>query len=115
MGAMTETNLALLKGTVDLLILAALDADEPLHGYAVAEWIERRTGGTLLLEEGTLYPALHRMGRQGLIEAEWGVSDNNRRARFYRLTAAGRARHQQNAAEWGRYAQAVAAALGNES
>ncbi len=108
---MTETNLALLKGTVDLLVLAALDAGEPLHGYAIAQWIGRVTGGALLLEEGTLYPALHRMRRQGLISAEWGVSENNRRARFYRLTAAGRERRSQGASDWARYASAVSAAL----
>ncbi|MDT8369155.1 MAG: PadR family transcriptional regulator [Longimicrobiales bacterium] len=109
---MTETNLALFKGTVDLLILAALGAREPLHGYGIAEWIERTTGGALLLEEGTLYPALHRMRRQGLVAAEWGTSENNRRARFYRLTKKGRARRAAGAAEWNRYATAVAAALG---
>lgn len=108
---MTETNLALLKGTVDLLILAALDAGEPLHGYGIAEWIERTTGGTLLLEEGTLYPALHRLRRQDLIESEWGTSENNRRAKFYRLTLEGRRRRREGAAEWDRYAAAVAAAL----
>ena len=108
---MTETNLALLKGTVDLLIMAALDSREPLHGYAVAEWIQGVTGGALLLEEGTLYPALHRLKRQGLISSEWGVSENNRRARFYRLTAEGRARRTQGAEDWSRYVTAVSAAL----
>lgn len=109
---MGETNLALLKGTVDLLVLAALDADEPMHGYAIAEWIERTTGGTLLLEEGTLYPALHRMRRQGLIEAEPGLSANRRRALFYRLTAAGRAKRAQGVDDWARYSAAISAALG---
>lgn len=112
---MSETNLALLKGTVDLLILAALDAGEPKHGYAIAEWIESVTGGTLLLEEGTLYPALHRMRRQGLVVSEWGVSDNNRRAKFYRLTAEGRTRRTQGAADWSRYAVALSTALGEPS
>ena len=109
---MSETNLALLKGTVDLLVMAALDAGEPMHGYAIAEWIEGVTGGALLLEEGTLYPALHRMRRQGLIESEWGTSENNRRAKFYRLTPDGRARRAQGAADWSRYVTAVSAALG---
>lgn len=108
---MTATNLALLKGTVDLLIMAALDTGEPMHGYAVAEWIQGITGGALLLEEGTLYPALHRLKRQGLISSEWGVSENNRRARFYRLTAEGAARRAQGAEDWSRYVAAVSAAL----
>ena len=109
---MTETNLALLKGTVDLLVLAALDAGAPMHGYAIAEWIGSVTGGALLLEEGTLYPALHRMRRQGLITSEWGTSENNRRAKFYSLTDAGREKHARGSEDWTRYASAVSAALG---
>lgn len=103
-------NLSLLKGTVDLLILKALE-DEARHGYAVAEWIGAVTHGTLLMEEGTLYPALHRLERKRLIEAEWGVSENNRRAKFYRLTAAGRRRLGDDARDWARYAVAVQQAL----
>lgn len=109
---MTE-NLSLLKGTVDLLILTALEG-EARHGYAVAEWIGAVTDGTLLMEEGTLYPALHRLERKRLIEAEWGVSDNNRRAKFYRLTAAGRRRLEGDARDWARYAEAVQQALAAE-
>lgn len=110
---MTE-NLNLLKGTVDLLILKALEA-EPRHGYAVAEWIGAVTDGTLLMEEGTLYPALHRLERKRLIEAEWGTSENNRRAKYYRLTAAGRARLDADARDWARYAAAVGQALASEA
>jgi transcriptional regulator len=106
-------NLNLLKGTVDLLILKALDGG-PRHGYAVAEWIGGVTDGTLLMEEGTLYPALHRLERKRLIEAEWGVSENNRRAKFYRLTTAGRGRLDADARDWARYAAAVGQALAAE-
>jgi transcriptional regulator len=109
---MTES-LNLLKGTVDLLILKAL-AGAPRHGYAVAEWIGAVTGGTLLVEEGTLYPALHRLERKRLIEAEWGLSENNRRAKFYRLTPAGRRRLDADAHDWARYAEAVGQALAAE-
>lgn len=109
---MTDS-LNLLKGTVDVLILRSLD-DGPRHGYGVAEWIEGVTDGTLLLEEGTLYPALHRLQRKRLVEGEWGVSDNNRRAKFYRLTDAGRRRLERDTADWARYARAVGQALGVE-
>lgn len=103
-------NLSLLKGTVDLLILKALESG-PRHGYAVAEWIGAVTDGTLLVEEGTLYPALHRLERKRLIEAEWGRSENRRRAKFYRLTAAGRERLDSGARDWARYVEAVGQAL----
>lgn len=103
-------NLSLLKGTVDLLILKGLESG-PTHGYAVAEWIGSVTDGTLLMEEGTLYPALHRLERKRLVEAEWGLSENKRRARFYRLTPAGRRRLEAEARDWARYAEAVGQAL----
>ncbi len=103
--------LNLLKGTVELLILRAL-RDGPRHGYGVAQWIEGATGGELLLEEGTLYPALHRLQRKGLVTGEWGASENNRRARFYELTAAGRKVLGREASEWEAYAGAVLRALG---
>jgi transcriptional regulator len=102
--------LNLLKGTVDLLILKALQGG-PRHGYAVAEWIGSVTDGTLSMEEGTLYPALHRLERKRLIHAEWGLSDNNRRAKFYRLTDEGLARLADDARDWGRYSAAVNQAL----
>ncbi len=106
-------NLNLLKGTVDLLILKALEGG-PRHGYAVAEWIGSVTDGTLLMEEGTLYPALHRLERKRLIEAEWGVSENNRRAKYYGLTEAGIARLAADAQDWARYSAAVDQALAAE-
>lgn len=109
---MTDS-LHLLKGTVDVLILRALEAG-PRHGYAVAEWIEQVSDGTLLLEEGTLYPALHRLQRKRLVDAEWGLSDNNRKAKFYRLTDAGVRRLHRDTADWARYAAAVGRALGVE-
>ncbi len=79
----------LLQGTLDVLILKALSWG-PLHGYAVVRWIGQRTEDALRIEEGALYPALHRMEQRGWIEAEWGVSENNRRAKFYRLTDEGK-------------------------
>lgn len=102
--------LNLLKGTVELLVLRALAAG-PRHGYGVAEWIEGATAGEVLVEEGTLYPALHRLQRKGLVTGEWGTSDNNRRARFYRLTPLGRQRLGDETREWESYAGAVLRAL----
>lgn len=99
-------SLGLLRGTLDLLVLNALATGEK-HGYAVSEWIEAVTDGSLLVEEGTLYPALHRLERRRLIEATWGVSENNRRAKYYALTTAGRRRLQQEVATWRRYSEAV--------
>jgi PadR family transcriptional regulator PadR len=107
---MGEDNLGLLRGTLDMLILNALSAGEK-HGYAVSEWIEAVTDGSLLVEEGTLYPALHRLERRGLVAAEWGVSDNNRRAKYYALTRAGRGRLREEAESWRRYSEAVEKAL----
>jgi len=107
---MDRTQLHLLRGTVDLLILKSLSWG-PKHGYAVSEWIEAVTDGTLLLEEGTLYPALHRLENKEVIEAEWGTSSNNRKAKFYRLTADGRGRLTREAEAWGRYSEAIAKAL----
>ncbi len=99
-----------LRGTLDLLILKALSWG-PAHGYAVAAWIERVTGDTLRIEEGSLYPALHRLDERGLIEAEWGLSGNNRRAKYYALTARGRQALKAESAMWTRFAGAVFAAL----
>ena len=101
---------ALLPGTLDLLILKAVSLGS-LHGYAVLLRIEQISDGALLIEQGALYPALARLERQGLLDSEWGVSDNNRRAKFYRLTADGRRRLRQETADWDRSAAAVAAAL----
>jgi PadR family transcriptional regulator len=82
-----------------------------MHGYGVAMAIRERTGGELTIEDAALYQALHRLERQGLIEAEWGPSENNRRARYYTLTTAGRKRLQEGAATWRRYSRAVEAVL----
>jgi transcriptional regulator len=100
----------LLPGTLDLLILKAVSLG-PLHGYAVLLRIEQMTGGALLVEQGALYPALARLEHQGLLESEWGVSENNRRAKFYRLTAAGRRRLKEETAGWEALAAAMSAAL----
>jgi transcriptional regulator len=97
-------------GTLDLLILKAL-SNGPAHGFAVARWIELSTDDVLAVGEGTLYPALHRLEERELIEAEWGVSENNRRAKYYELTSAGRRHLQAEMAAWRRYADAVLKAL----
>ena len=103
----------LLPGTLDLLILKAVSLG-PLHGYGVLLRIEQISGGALLVEQGALYPALFRLVRQGLLKASWGTSDNNRRAKFYELTAAGRKRLRQEADGWNRLASAIASALGTQ-
>lgn len=100
----------LLPGTLDLLILKAVSLG-PLHGYGVLLRIGQITGQALLIEQGALYPALFRLVRQGLLRANWGTSENNRRAKFYELTAAGRKRLRQETTEWNRLAEAIASAL----
>lgn len=103
---MTRAGRDFLQGTLDMLILQALAAG-PMHGYGVARWIERRTNDLLQIEEGSLYPSLHRMEKRGWIEASWGLSENNRRAKYYRLTVTGRRRLRAEAAEWEKFARAV--------
>jgi PadR family transcriptional regulator PadR len=103
-------DLDLLQGTLDLIILKALIWG-PSHGYAVARWVAETTAGDLQVEEGALYTALHRMERRGWITAEWGLSDNNRKAKFYRLTAVGRRQLHDKTAQWNRYASAIARVL----
>ncbi len=100
----------LLPGTLDLLILKAVSLGK-LHGYGVLLRIEQISGGALQVQQGALYPALYRLEHRGLIESEWGISDNNRRAKFYRLTAAGRQRLGVEVASWNRLADAIALAL----
>ncbi len=102
--------LPLLQGTLDLLILRTL-TPRAMHGYGIATRIHELTDGELAIEDAALYQALHRLDRQGLVEAEWGPSENNRRARYYTLTAAGRKRLRQDAANWRRYTRAVDAVL----
>lgn len=99
-----------LPGTLDVLILKAVSLGR-LHGYGILLRIEQISGGALKIEQGALYPALYRLEHQGLIESEWGVSENNRRAKFYRLTTAGRARLGEEVASWNRLADAIALAL----
>jgi PadR family transcriptional regulator PadR len=102
--------LPLLQGTLDLLILRVL-ASGPMHGYGVAAVVHERTGGDLAVEDAALYQALHRLDRQGLVEAEWRPSENNRRARYYTLTASGRRRLREETGNWRRYARAVETVL----
>jgi PadR family transcriptional regulator, regulatory protein PadR len=97
----------LIPGTLEMLVLKAL-ARGPLHGYGVAEWIHQTSQQLLKVEEGALYPALHRLELRGLLDAEWGASDNNRRAKFYRLTTEGRKRLDAESQRWARLSAAVA-------
>ena len=101
----------LLPGTLDLLILKAVSLG-PLHGYGVLLRIRQISGEALLIEQGALYPALFRLVRNGLLKAAWGVSDKNRRAKFYELTAAGRQRLRRETEGWNRLVAAMASALG---
>jgi transcriptional regulator len=94
------------QGTLDFLILKTLSSGER-HGYAIARWIFDRSGEELEIEEGTLYPALHRLEERGWIAAAWGVSENNRRAKFYRLTRTGRRELARRAANWRRFTLAI--------
>ena len=105
-----HTALTLMQGTVDLLILRALQGG-PSHGYAVSRWVRERTDGVLTLDDAALYQALHRLEARGLIDAEWGVSDNNRRARYYNLTRTGRTHLRGEISNWRRYAAAMVRVL----
>ncbi len=103
----------LLQGTLDMLVLKTL-ARGAKHGYAIAEWIRAASDDILRVEEGALYPALHRLELKGLLDAEWGLSENNRRARFYRLTRAGRKALTADAERWNRLSVAIARVMGTE-
>jgi PadR family transcriptional regulator PadR len=103
---MGDSTLGLLQGTVDLLILRALQPG-PAHGYAVSRWVRERTEGVLAIEDAALYQALHRLEGRGWIEAEWGLSDNNRKAKYYRLTISGRRQVRTEISVWKRYVEAV--------
>src|SRR6201997_3623041 len=107
MGASMEKEGDLLQGTLDMLVLKAL-ARGAKHGYSVAEWIHESSDDVLRVEEGALYPALHRLELRGLLAAEWGLSENNRRAKYYKLTAAGRRHLADESASWNRLSSAVA-------
>jgi PadR family transcriptional regulator len=99
-----------IRGTLDLLVLRALTWG-PAHGYSIARWIENATSDVLRIEEGSLYPALHRLEAREWVDSDWGQSENNRKAKFYTLTPKGRARLRAETATWTRYAKAVFAAL----
>jgi len=103
---MPDTDLDLVRGTLDLLVLKTL-ARGPLHGLAVMRWIEQTTQQELQIEEGALYPALHRMEEKGWLDAEWGYTERNRKAKFYRLTATGRKQLAAQLSRWTRYTRVV--------
>ena len=103
---MSAQPMDLLQGTLDVLVLRTL-AWGSMHGYAVSRWIHQRTDGVLEIEDAPLYKALHRLERAGYVSAEWGLSENNRRARYYALTPAGRRQFKAEESAWRRYAEAV--------
>ena len=107
---MTDRRATLLQGTLDLLILKALSTGE-LHGLGVSRRVEQLTGGTFVVQPGSLFPALHRLEEAGWLEAEWQPSENNRRAKYYRLTRAGKKQLGEETAQWNRIALAIARAL----
>lgn len=109
---MKTDEMDVLHGTLELLVLKALSWNA-MHGYNILDWLRQATDAELRIEDAALYPALHRMEARGLIESEWGVSDNNRRAKFYRLTSAGRRALRSQAASWERYVSIVARVLAN--
>lgn len=106
MGTMTETG-DLIQGTLEMLVLKALQRG-PLHGYGVVEWIQETSQQMLKVEEGALYPALHRLELRGLLKSKWGTSENNRRAKFYALTLEGQKRLDAESQRWARLSSAVA-------
>ena len=107
---MPRSEIDVMQGTLDLLVLKALSWNA-MHGYNILDWLRRATRDELRIEDAALYPALHRLESRGLIAAEWGLSENNRRAKFYRLTAAGRRALQAESATWQRYVDIVARVL----
>jgi len=107
---MSDSRADLLKGTLDLLVLKALSGG-PRHGYGVARWLEESSRDLLRIEEGSLYPALYRMEERGWIRSEWGLSDSNRRARYYSITDPGREQLREQASAWDRLVRAVALVL----
>ena len=111
MGEKPQKRLELLQGTLDMLVLTTL-ARGRMHGYAIAESIHQRSDDVLRIEEGALYPALHRLELRGLLAAEWGLSENNRRAKYYRLTPAGQRYLETEHADWNRMVMAVARVMG---
>jgi transcriptional regulator len=106
----TPETVELLQGTLDVLILKTLSWG-PAHGYDVARWLQQVTDDALRIEEGSLYPALHRLEKRGFVQSSWGLSENNRRAKFYRLTTRGRRQLQHETRSWAVFASAVAKVL----
>ena len=100
----------LLQGTLDMLVLKALNRGS-MHGYGIVRWLQQATDEALLVEEGSLYPALHRLAKRGWVQAEWGVSENNRRAKYYALTAEGRQQLAREVARWQSFTGVVAKVL----
>jgi PadR family transcriptional regulator PadR len=107
---MAQLKSEMLRGTLEVLILKTLSWG-PAHGYAVASWIEQTTEDALSIEEGSLYPALHRLEKRGWIESQWGLSENNRRAKYYRLTTEGESHLRSEASAWGQFVEAVGKVL----
>ncbi len=107
---MGNDNLELVKGSLDVLILKTLSRG-PAHGYAISRWLRKVTKDDFQVEEGALYPALHRLEQRGLIASEWGISENNRRARFYRLTARGAKELERESTAWRRFSRAMGRVL----
>jgi transcriptional regulator len=103
-------SLPVVKGTLDVLVLRALQWT-PMHGFEITSWLEERSSNSLEVEDSAVYQALYRMEERGLIEAEWGVTENQRQARYYKITAAGRAHLKAQIAQWVRYSQTVTAIL----
>ena len=107
---MPDPSTEFLKGTLDLMVLKTLSW-APSHGYGIARWIEQCTGDVLQVEEGSLYPALYKLEEKGFIVSEWGITEHNRRAKFYRLTAAGKKQLAASHSYWARFAGAVTKVL----
>jgi PadR family transcriptional regulator, regulatory protein PadR len=105
-----ESSVALLQGSLDLVVLKTLTW-QPMHGFGIARWIQRLTDDALQVEEGSLYPALYRLENRGLVKAEWGLTENNRRAKYYRLTSAGRKKLAEESDTWHRFATAIGKVL----
>jgi PadR family transcriptional regulator PadR len=102
-----KSDLTVVQGTLELLVLRTLAAQSPLHGFAILDWIRRTTDEELLVEDGALYPALRRMEKRGWLRSDWAISEKGRRARYYELTAAGRRALEKEGARWQRYVRAV--------
>lgn len=102
--------LPLVRGTLDTLVLRALSWT-PMHGFEISEWLERQSGGTLEIDDSALYQSVYRLEGRGFVDAEWGITENNRRARYYKLSAAGRAHLQAETKRWVKYAETVTTIL----